>query len=843
MKGVTMYTISFDETTGFEKHLKNKAIPLIGGLIYDHGDDKAYKAGNGIEVESERVRIIEFLRLVCDTAGTDFPEDLHVNNKQSNLDQVSKTKKETKKHLAEFLCKGTYNGKNLVYVNEDNEYYSRYSKDRVIRRKGKYHISSLILSDMATGEGAFFKDGIASNTYISMVEDMILKMSFLNIKYIENGAEVAFDIPTRVVPDSESKTIRSNYIKLGYKYNKDLNRWHVIEAGDIKQIIKHADKDLGRITINRVKTDSIGRGYKQTHGLPYDYAFLFLSDIICEFLEDKSEVIPYEKNKEILTEINKITGLIEDDNFKQRIYEIKDKIEQRGLLRSSDIPSIKATDDVQIKSILKKWKAFKTNNTSETNLALMNYLTGGTDNLLFYYGNAGSCYNSAVRALVRGDIFDALCSTFDGRNLEQNEAVEYYVNSLFPEIEDKTKECSIFELRTFIEKVDKYRFSTNLNQRKLVYLYKHLLVNAEQKDISMVDRYTIQDIGVSAFTHIGDIDNSTKCYQECKKIHGERYVDDITFSRTVKRRVSGLIDTFDFESAEIETMLLIPSDWSELLMEMDASEVAARIDKGVLIKARNIDDCKSLSILGQIYAQMRDSRAELCFLSALKSFEDIREPDNWNITLSFYLHYLIDSNKKSKYEEYAEKYFGYKDSLESKLNYILEEAAKQNVDRNHPATSFGFAMYAYIKAFYYFYIIDKKNNRIANDLVDIEKLVRRIDKDDNIAQKWMSGHPWEIILKYSALISLHMNANIDKGKNLIYRSKVSVGQEAEAIIQRIYTFGEIEFYNKMLSLTDSEEDMIHYEDLIRKLLNDFDEKYENTEQYTLLSKRFHYMYR
>ena len=98
-----MITFCFDEQGQFEK--KNYQGLFIGGFMFDD-------CGFEDETDSEKERIISFLKKVCKEAGSTFPRDLHSNNEKNPV--VKETKILYHSHFSEFIKTGLYDGKSLT---------------------------------------------------------------------------------------------------------------------------------------------------------------------------------------------------------------------------------------------------------------------------------------------------------------------------------------------------------------------------------------------------------------------------------------------------------------------------------------------------------------------------------------------------------------------------------------------------------------------------------------------------------------------------------------------------------------------------------------------------------
>ena len=179
---------------------------------------------------------------------------------------------------------------------------------------------------------------------------------------------------------------------------------------------------------------------------------------------------------------------------------------------------------------------------------------------------------------------------------------------------------------------------------------------------------------------------------------------------------------------------------------------------------------KSLSQLGQCYSYAQDfERGETSFTQALELFgEDIV---NYQITLSYYLHLLIEKTDIDKYEEYACLYFGTKDLKKQFKNIFKMES-----------TTIRFALFVYLKALFVFYV-DKETKGFVKEVV-----VRTIQQ----YEKTEHGHPWELIIKYCAFLSIKNNNSINLSDELMIKAEEAVAPATGRILA-ILTAGRIEF--------------------------------------------------
>lgn len=117
-----MITITFDEKGSFENiHSEQEHVFIAGFLNDDRGIQN--------ETSNERERIKRYYKAVCQTAGTIYPVDLHVDH--GNSTSVAKTKQTVRKTLGSFLKDG-------VFIDPENPgAVNRLGMDE---RKGKYYL-------------------------------------------------------------------------------------------------------------------------------------------------------------------------------------------------------------------------------------------------------------------------------------------------------------------------------------------------------------------------------------------------------------------------------------------------------------------------------------------------------------------------------------------------------------------------------------------------------------------------------------------------------------------------------------------------------------------------------
>ena len=361
-------------------------------------------------------------------------------------------------------------------------------------------------------------------------------------------------------------------------------------------------------------------------------------------------------------------------------------------------------------------------------------INGRCRNLIWGYDEADEYFEKSWRAVEKGDYYTALSLVFDGMKCRST-MKEFYGRKWYSlVIEAAIKNANIIDLATAIKKFKDSIMENNLNQEKLVYIYEALekvgaaVCYSNEKEESKL--YDLYDAGVSAYTHIGDSDNAKKCFEKTQQY--AEYVAIEVFLRTRNRMVVFLGDMLEFQKA-----LSIADEnvkYHELL-----SNMKKQIFKDACYESLN--HAIALSQRAQIYAFMKDARAEEDFQNALETM-DSDTPDRL-ITESYLLHYYISAGNKEKYETYAREYFGGEKCIVEQFDYLVREGAKTQA-----RFSLKFAFYVYIKALYNFYL-DSIPEKLLNKLKSIEKAFSDINED---ATRQINGHPWEVIYKYLALI-------------------------------------------------------------------------------------------
>lgn len=748
-----MYTIAFDETSNFEslrETQKDKPV-MLAGVVYNDTSKIKYKI-DGEDVDPERERIVRYYEAVCKSLNTMFPTDLHVEGKNGKL--VEKTKKEIRKTLGEFIKFGTYRGKELLYVDGDNNIVE--SGGIALKREGSYQLIVLLKASeelAETSDNDIQRDDIASNLYLNMVREYLKKGVFFNLSFTEDIPTVAFNIQPRklekIVVDGQE-----NYNKYGYgtyvkrkKGDKDKYYNKITDEGYYQALIT-GFSDLRKIVVDEIFTKSTVYKPKQKRKQLRKQAYMFLSDSVCSVLSFKIDK-PYD----------------------------------RGIRKQ------------------------------------MNRLNNPRKNMFFYYEGRDDYYDKAVQAYNQKDMFTALSETYNGKQWSLPEVKKYYRKKWYSLLEKKIVEAmETGTLNKTIEDLDRYRYSDNLEQSKLLYIFGNVEKATDNSLIDSRSKFKVADIGISAYTHTGNPQMAEQYFHKCMKYQDDIDSDDL--QRIQIRYITTLNDLFAFERARDYALGLLGIDSKvqpavvgkkknliqriiEQLLAKEANEKEtndSRTDSEQILgllpeKVSRPNMYKALSSLGQTYAFMKDPLAEYCFK---KSISDIKYSPDSSITKSFLLHWYIEDGDEKKYRENALDYFNGRSDLEEQLFYLIEEGSKKREES--PRFSLGYAMFVFIKAFYTFYKDDPNNNAVAEKLVHMKETVNGVIAN---GERYMKNHPWEIIFKYSAMLTdatNEKNPARTRSENKRF-AKEAIGTHPEYTIRKILEFGDIELLSQELTNT------------------------------------------
>lgn len=424
--------------------------------------------------------------------------------------------------------------------------------------------------------------------------------------------------------------------------------------------------------------------------------------------------------------------------------------------------------------------------------------------IIFGYDDIESEFMRSWVFTENGDLYKALDCAYDALR-SNGQFTDYYRNRWYPILYQKmTDELTQNAFEFAVKNFGNSARSNNVNPNKLRFIYEHLETMVKTLDrCSSEALYELYDTGFSAFNHVGDSNKAEECFEECKKYSSEVGIE--RYFNTMNKYVVSLQDRFRYDEA------------LEYASECEATQ--SRIHEALDDKYNSIavkSYAKTISQLGQVYASLRNPKANEKFKEAL--FLLRRDTADYYITESYLLHHLIDMGERDEYEKYASDYFC-DHSVEEQLDFILEYG------RDGKRFSLAFAMFIHIKALYMFYIHEVSDSYL-EVLLNNEYFLDSINKD---------RHPWEMIYKYLALIALHKE---DNSKFLKYWNYSKLPYEkSEDIVKAIVIHNNIELMDES-GVGDVEAEWSRLEDIVH---TEIGASYLKTRED--LNNAFTYMYK
>lgn len=421
-----------------------------------------------------------------------------------------------------------------------------------------------------------------------------------------------------------------------------------------------------------------------------------------------------------------------------------------------------------------------------------NELLPSKEHLFFAYDDIDDILEEAIRAYQEKDYYKTLALLFKSKGVTST-FKDLYWKQWFPVVEQWIEGATDREsIEADILQFSHYSRSNLLQQDELVYLCDKLEPLVQKLDETNSYKYKFYDAGITAYNHIGDSKTAEACFEKCKEYLMYTHVED--YLETLNRRVVMLNDQYRYNDAlaTVEEALIYHKKIGEVRNDLFSGKKIPNIGKG-----------RTLSQAGQVLSYMRDTKAEAYFIKALEEFDitsndGVRYSMDYYITLSYLLHHYIDMENRESYEEYAPRFFGGKQAVMEQYAYLQNMTAEEEKNQ-----SYKFAFYVFIKALYTFYtdtISDK------DQLILLKWAVNPKDSDnpkESDKVKHLNGHPWELIYKYFALLSIQWDKPAYTGR-LFDRMQTVVDQK-DAAIENIIVGGLIEYYTAIGDTTAAEE--------------------------------------
>ncbi|SFR81248.1 hypothetical protein [[Clostridium] aminophilum] len=417
----------------------------------------------------------------------------------------------------------------------------------------------------------------------------------------------------------------------------------------------------------------------------------------------------------------------------------------------------------------------------------------GEDRVIaFGYDDIDEEYKRALNAVENGDYYTALEISYDAGH-GNSEFAQHYHSDWFPVIEKKVTESDDAVLiGGAVQKLNLAMYKSNLNQQKLYYIFEKIKMAVESgriKDISTKEKllYELYNAGTAVFNHLG-YSEQANCYFDMAMEHLEK-TDLVQILRMRNRKIVSLDDSFEFDEARNLAK-------ENVAYQKKLAEIRSSIFPGKELKDSEYG--KSLSQYGQALSVLKDTEAETNFKAALKQMKE--GSSDYQITLSYLLHYYLDNGMFDEYRNTAPQYFGGENNVDRQLEYLL----KLGTDGDS-ATTFKFGLYVFARALWCAER-DALTENCKSFVLHPEMELRRYDK---LEQR--GGHPWEMIYKYFALIAYHLG---DKRKADEYmRCSALDGEKKGSIIDCVIHNGRYEFAEYVGDTTMMDEEKAYFENL------------------------------
>ena len=389
-----------------------------------------------------------------------------------------------------------------------------------------------------------------------------------------------------------------------------------------------------------------------------------------------------------------------------------------------------------------------------------NDLAGHSRNLVFAYDETDIYWQKAYKELKSNHLYEALSLVFEGRKCASS-MVPYYTDTWYQLIVNRIISCKDLPVLTqAAEKLQESTYSGSIDQEQLLECFEILekaIVPFENQKEAAGALSALYDAGAAAYNHTGQPEKAIACR---KKAVAASKGQDISRSIRMRNRLAvAYCDQLEFEKAleTVSSTIEYEKMITEMQMEMNEDE-----------SLRTPSEGRALSQRAQIYAFMRDERAEADFLEALDQLS-YNEAD-YLITMSYLLHYYLDTENREKYEKYAEIYFRSNDLSTQFKNLVNDGAGKET------RINLKFSLFIFVKAIWTFYR-DSLGSQLKTALLNIETALvnRRKEAKDEIG-----GHPWELIYKYLAFYAYHINSR-SKAQDYIEKSQTILNHAGDII--------------------------------------------------------------
>ena len=341
------------------------------------------------------------------------------------------------------------------------------------------------------------------------------------------------------------------------------------------------------------------------------------------------------------------------------------------------------------------------------------------------YNDFDQDYRSVYKAFEDKDYYNALSKIYKLSNKSENNFIVYDKLWFSPIKKRILFSSTIGDLENAVKKLDIDLTYSAVSVSEARFIYESLKPQTEElcsvdKNAQLLFHLSRAELMIN--NHEGNYLLAEKSFNHC--LEYSQYVDVEEYLELRNMYSVSLCDSRSFDEAISLTKGTL--DYEELLIDVKKAIYAK---KDIIF----IHYGRTLSQLGQCYAFKGD------FVSAVDYFKRaITSFGNAEVevrrTMSYLLHTAIEAKNLELYEEYSEKYFETRDRKEQLIRIL----SKENLANSYK-------LYVYLKAYYQLYL--KKNDKKISK--EILSLLEKCRKFENI-----KDHPWEMIFKYIAFISV-----------------------------------------------------------------------------------------
>lgn len=354
------------------------------------------------------------------------------------------------------------------------------------------------------------------------------------------------------------------------------------------------------------------------------------------------------------------------------------------------------------------------------------------------YGACEDLYRMMVDKVKQADIGEYYALCYDMEHTDEPYR-KFYMEYWLPKVEQFLTDCLKTErfsiqfkdrIPEYIAYMEMFMGKRDLHYEKGMYIAEHmekhiLQLKSYNRNTVLFDLY---DIMLRGYNHRGALDQVREYITKCETY--KNYVEMPKYIEHIPRVMQMHFNVLDYEAAlEIgnkfeegakklkkvyESFYKVSNEY---VLEVTGGEGNVSKQLPILFAG------KIYSSIGQAYAFMGNdyyNKSKDYFEKALDEFDN--NTANYSITLSYYLHLMIANNKEKAYKEYAGRYFG-SDNLYQQMDNALSD---------------GYKLFVFVKAFNTFYVSDRANWDIFDELLNRIKLIDSKDK---------AQHPWELIYK------------------------------------------------------------------------------------------------